>query len=204
MALALQDDIHELLRTIDDPDAAYRLLSYGKKALPALHDFRDATQDEKLRGRADSIMGAILDKVVEDYIAKWADGRRICGQRTVVPKTSIATFASGSRLIVFNLECRCRALRHDGHEVVGILERTGEPEILCRTGVRDPLWLADADTLARHLRPVRNEKDAVAWVEALTGERGSGTVVDGGIHVKLHRAGVRFDASGTPVGIDDR
>lgn len=197
LLLALQDDLPQLLEKIEDADAAYRLTTYGKKALPALDDFLETAKDEKRKARAKGIVDAILINVVEDVRKAHENDTGRCGRVSLAEPQllPLQSFVTKTRLLAFEVSCMCRALRHDGSFVVAISERTGEASILVQTSRRET-DLAAAETLARHLRPVKDEADAVAWVQALTGAKGSAATTKTGIEVRVRKQLFRFDGEG--------
>lgn len=204
LLLALQDDLPQLLEKIEDADAAYKIIQHGKKALPALHDYREASKDEKLQKRAKGLIDAILVNVVDEVKASYVKEGGRCGDVSV--SKNAPAIGRDSRLISFDVDCMCRALFHDGTMIVGVLERTGESALLCQTTSRAGITLADAKTLAEYLRPVKDEKDAVMWVTTLTGAAGTASALKDGIEVRVRAGRViksfRFDTEGKIVSVE--
>ena len=207
------DGLIERLGEDDHPTrsaTAEGLLTYGKTALPALHRVLEKPPSDEVKFRAQWLADRILEPIREEL-------QRTYGPRgaDVDLEESTTPYLPACRLFQWSYPCRCCALHRGGHGsvTVALCLRDGRTFVLRSTaGGRlrepEPSTPAKVGLLARYLRPVENEKDAVALAEFLIGPRVQEMKAETTEHgIVVHVPGIcdlSFDPEGRLLALDAR
>lgn len=181
----LEERIDGWIRNLGEDDLRTRgrtaggLLDCGKAALPALYRVYENPPSDEVKFRAGWLIDRIVQPILEEFRKKYRN-------RDVEWGESESPYLPGCRIVRWSRPCRCCCLHRGGHGAQTVLLSLRDG-----TTVFDEPGLATVNFLRRHLRPVKDEEDAVGMARFLFGPLASVTAKksDDGMVVQVRGTG---------------